>query len=252
VPPLELALLIAIVTAAFTVEAAIGFGATVVTVALASLLVPIEAVLPAFVPVNVLLSGTLAVRWREHVDGRTLVARVLPAMAIGMPIGMVAFRNLDEHALRLALGVFVTLLSILELTARGGGAGPARPLGRGPEALVLAAGGVVHGAFATGGPLVVYALGRRMASDKAAFRATLSLLWLVLNTVLVAGYVHDRTVTAASLALSAWMVPPLLVGLALGERLHRRASPEAFRRGVFALLLVVGLVLVGRAAVTLG
>ena len=47
-------LLQAIVLIAFIAEAAIGFGATVVTVTLAVLFVPLNVILPAFVPVNML------------------------------------------------------------------------------------------------------------------------------------------------------------------------------------------------------
>lgn len=241
-PPIVL--LAAVVALAFTVEAAMGFGATVVTVALASLFMPTSEVLPAFVPLNVVMSGYLVVRGSRFVEGRLLVREVLPAMALGLPIGIVAFRYLDEGLLRLALGAFVVAVSVLELRPKAG----SRPVGRVVAPLLLGLGGVVHGAFGSGGPLVVYVLGRKLSHDKAAFRATLSTLWLVLNVVLLASYAQAGELSAASGLVTAWLAIPLALGLLAGERVHRAVPAHRFRPLVFGLLLVVGLVLIARSA----
>lgn len=237
-------LLAAVVALAFTVEAAMGFGATVVTLALASLFMPTSEILPAFVPINVLLSGYLTFRGRSFVRGKVLFREVLPAMALGLPIGIVAFRRLDEDALRLALGLFVVVVSLLELRSKAG----ASPADRVVASLLLALGGVVHGAFGSGGPLVVYVLGRKLSHDKAAFRATLSALWLVLNVALLASYAQAGQLTTSTAAVSGWLTVPLAIGLLTGERVHRAMPAHRFRPLVFGLLLAVGLVLVARSA----
>ncbi len=247
-PPLilthpALAFLLGVVALAFTVEAAMGFGATVVTVALASMVISLEVVLPAFVPLNVVMSTYLVVRHARSISRALLLREVLPAMVVGMPAGMVLFRFLSEEMLRLTLGVFVVVVSALELRAGSRARGPLRrPVSFG----LLALGGVVHGAFATGGPLVVYVLGRKLADDKAAFRATLSALWLALNLVLCASYAQAGRITAESMMLTAQLGVMLVLGLVVGERVHRAVSPARFRRMVFALLFVVGIVLVVR------
>jgi uncharacterized membrane protein YfcA len=242
---MELALLIAIVAGAFAVEATIGFGATVITVAMASLIVPIERILPAFVPLNLILSGYLVARGWRHVDKKLVVWRVLPAMALGMPIGMLAFRVLDERWLRLILGAFVTVLSLVELARKGRAAASSLP--RALELALLAIAGAIHGAFASGGPVVVYVVGRRIASDKALFRATLSFLWLILNLVLAVGYLQEGKLDVSALRDSLALAPGLLLGLVAGEKIHERVSSDGFRTAVFVLLLLVGVVLSARA-----
>jgi uncharacterized membrane protein YfcA len=112
----------------------------------------------------------------------------------------------------------------------------------------LAVAGVIHGLFACGGPLVVYVVGRSL-HEKSAFRATLSALWLVMNAVLVTTMIVGGTINARTLLTSAWLVPPLLVGLFLGDRLHRRLDERAFRVAVFALLFVAASVLLVRSVV---
>lgn len=244
-------ILVAIVALAFTVEAAVGFGATIVTVALGSMLTRVDAILPAFVPVNVVLSLVLVARHHRHVALGLLGSRVLPFVVAGLPLGFYVGRHADEGLLKVCFGVFVLALSVLELSRgrRGAAAAvPASVLPPWPGRALLFAGGVVHGAFATGGPMVVYVLGRELGADKARFRATLSLLWLVLNGLLVAGFVQAGSVTRGTLRMSALFGGALLIGLLLGEQVHRRIDSGRFSTYVFGLLGVVGAVIVARAA----
>lgn len=238
--------LIAIVTLAFATEAAIGFGGTLIVVSLGSLLLPVDELLHAFVPCNVALSAFLTVRARRHVDVRALLLRILPAMIVGLPIGLFAFARLPRATLQIALGVFVVVLGALELVRMARASVAAPPLPRGLALALLFVGGVAHGAFGTGGPPVVYVCGRTM-DDKRAFRATLSALWLLLNLVLVAAYARAGHVNAASLGRTAMLVPGLLLGLGLGEIAHGRLPERAFRAAVFVMLVVVGAALALRA-----
>lgn len=236
--------LAAAVGLAFAVEASIGFGATVVAVTLGALFLPIDVLLPAFVPVNMLLSASLFIRNREQVRWDLLGRRVLPFMAMGLPVGMLVFTQFDETQLRRLFGLLVATLSIVELWRMGKSSMDAT-LSPFVERMALLAGGVVHGAFATGGPLAVFVSGR-VLSDKAQFRATLSVLWLLLNTLLVIVYGLSGKISGQSLGLGLLLFPSLFAGMALGEWAHRRIPMHAFRVGVFGLLLITGILLVIR------
>ncbi|MFO0749418.1 MAG: sulfite exporter TauE/SafE family protein [Myxococcota bacterium] len=246
--------LVLFVLLAFTVEAALGFGATLVTVTLGSLVMPVDQVLPAFVPLNVLLSLRLVSANRGHVRLDLLLRRILPLMVVGLPIGIFAFAALDAHLLVRLFGVFVIALAALELwrayrdhRARSG-LGPERPTLAADrpfgafEAVVLVLGGIVHGAFGTGGPMVVY-VGGRLLPDKAEFRATLSALWLLLNVVLVTSHVVGHRFTSDTALLTLVLAPALVLGLIAGDFLHHRIPADRFKRVVFAMLAVAGLVL---------
>jgi uncharacterized protein len=233
-------ILVAIVAVAFVVEAATGFGATIVTVALAALWFPIPEVLATFVPVNAALSLLIVLRYRHAVDGRLLLRRVLPLMGAGVAVGLALFQLGQLAWLRVAFAGFVIAIAAWSLLRRRSGAGR---LG----SLALVAAGVVHGMFATGGPLAVYALAGEIP-DKTRFRTTLAALWLVFNGVLIASYVVAGTLTAATLRGSLWLVPAVPVGLVAGDWLHHRVSPRTFAVVVNALLLVAGGVLLWRAA----
>ena len=63
--PATLVTLAAVVALAFTIEATIGFGATVITVALGALFLPIDALLPVYIPVHIMLSASIVLRCRS-------------------------------------------------------------------------------------------------------------------------------------------------------------------------------------------
>lgn len=239
-------LLVLIVAVAFTIETALGFGATVVTVAIGSMLAPIDEILPIFVPLNIVLSAALVVRGLRAIAWRELTRRIAPLLIVGFPIGILIGRVAPEHLMKLGFGCFIVVLAAKELAPRSASA----PVAPSPtvERVMLLLGGVVHGAFATGGPLVVYVAGRRLGDDKAAFRSTLSMLWLVMNTVLVGTYAWSGRITRVSLSTTALLSIGLLAGLALGEVAFARVSAARFRVLVYGMLGIAGAVLIVRNA----
>ena len=229
---------------AFVVEATAGFGATVVTVTFGAMFLPIETVLVCFLPVNVLLSAWLAFGSRRAIAWPLLLRTVLPFVGIGCIVGMIAARlPFDRTRLPVALGAFVVALSVFELSQRATEAKPGLP--RPIRAAALLAAGVIHGVFASAGPLVVWVASRELL-DKTTFRATLAVLWLVLNLAVIAGYLRDGAVGLSTVRVSLTLLPALVVGTLIGERLHRLASPRVFSRAVYVLLMVAGVFLVAR------
>ena len=241
-----LAALAFVVLTAFTVETALGFGATLITVALGSIFLPIDALLPAIVPLNLALSIWLTTRYWREVDAGFLFRRLLPLMLIGMPLGILAFRHADPALLRRLFGAFLVIVSAVEVVRmrKAPGTGLAS-ISRPVEVAMLVAGGMVHGAFATGGPMAVYVVGRTIA-DKGRYRATLCLLWAILNTFLALVYLRGGELGASSLSVTAWLAPSCALGLWLGELAHHRVPAAAFRNMVFVGLALVGVVLVVR------
>ena len=250
--PVLIAAVFAVALTAFATEGAIGFGGTVIVACIGAQLVPLHVLLPAFVPVNLALSTWLIAGGVRSIAWRLLAREVAPPVALGAGCGLVLFRVVEAAgpragaALALGFGAFVILLATLQLAGRGGGSGE---LSRARRLALLAAGGVAHGLFGTGGPMIVYVVRRRLTEPRA-FRATLAVLWLSLNTALLAsfasaGLYSQRPTLDAGLVLAVAFVP----GLAIGERVHQRLAPARFERAVWLLLLVAGTALVVRSAI---
>jgi len=240
------ALLAVIVFLSFGIEAAMGFGCNVLALTMAVHLYPMDTLLPVLVGLNMLVSTYIVLRHRQDIDWSVLRRRILPFMVAGMPAGMLLLYLGSGGALKLGFGVFVVLLSALELLRlvhNRRSAAVTRPLGTWQAVAVLLGGGLMHGLYASGGPMAVY-FSSRALPDKGAFRATLSLLWLLLNLILMVGYVIRGMVTWETTRLSALLLLPLGLGILAGEWLHNKVDASTFRLLIFGLLLAGGVVLV--------
>jgi uncharacterized membrane protein YfcA len=243
----DLALLAAMLGAGFFVEAVAGFGGTVLALSLGATRFPIATVLAVFLPLNLALSAYLAIRHRAAVAGRALATTIVPPMLVGLAVGTGLAVVIDADAAKLGFAALVIAVAISELVRlarpRPTAPPPPRPA---LQVLVLGAAGVIHGLFATGGPLVV-AIANRMFAAKATLRATLAVLWFTLNLVVLARLIAAGDLTTTTLGYSAAMVPVLGVALAAGEWIHHRVSERGFRWLVAGLLAAVGAVLFVRS-----
>lgn len=219
----------------FVVEATAGFGATVVTLTLSAQLMPVHQTLALFLPINLVLSAYLLIRYWRSVDLDLLLRRMLPAMGLGMLGGLGLYELRDQLAIKVIFGLLVLVLAVLELWRMRRGAVAPEPLPPWRARLALFGAGIIHGLFSCGGPLTVYVIGRENL-NKGSFRATMSALWLILNVILELTYAADGLITAATLRQSALLLVPLGLGLLAGEALHHRMETERFRLGVFVLL----------------
>lgn len=247
-------LLALIVALAFTVESAIGFGATVITVSLGALIVSLSSVLPAYIPVNMALSGYLVLRYRKDIAWGVLATRIGPFVAIGMPLGFWAGATVPERVGVKIFGAFVIVLALSEALSRWRAARAERadePASEPPlktwarDVFAMTVCGVLFGMYGTGGPLAVWSVSHH-AREPGVFRATLALLWFALNLIVHARNLSTGHYDLRTLALTASFIPSLAIGTLLGERLHRSVPAKTFRTTVFAMLFVVGCVLVLR------
>ena len=240
---MTLAALALIALFAFGTEGAIGFGGTVIAACLGAQLIPLDELLPAFVPLNLAMSLWLLTSGREAIAWRVLLRTIAIPVAIGAAIGLALFHVPAKTLLAAIFGGFVALLAIVQLARPA-----ARPLPRMWQRVFLVAGGVAHGLFGTGGPMIVYVTRRELA-DKRAFRATLAVLWFVLNVALLVNFLSLGLYTHHTFELGGVVGLALLPGLWLGQRVHDALDGARFERVVWTLLLVAGLALAIRSAV---
>lgn len=242
IDPTVLLLLALLVFFANGVETIIGFGGTVLVIAPAAHVLPLDLLVPVLLPLNLILSMVIVWRHYEGIAARALWRQVFPVTMLGMPLGFAALSTLPLDGLQKGLGALVMIVALLELmrTRRRAAGGPRKPLPGWAAALWLFAGGLAQGAFLSGGPMVVYYANRNLGT-KAEFRATLSALWMLLNYVLLMAHVAAGKIHQGTVMISGLLFLPLLAGLWLGERLHPRIDETVFRVVVLLLLLLAGL-----------
>jgi uncharacterized membrane protein YfcA len=246
IDPNQLAFL-AIVFGAYFIGTVMGFGTTLLVVTFGAQLVELDVLLPIVSPLNIGLGSYIASRHYRATRWRPLLRRWLPAVALGVPFGLVLFNLRELTWLRLGFGLLVIVLAGLQLRATLSHRESAgEPIVGSRGAALLFLGGIVHGVYATGGPLIVYVLGREI-DDKSAFRSTASTLFLPLTIALIVDYLLIGLYTSEVVELGLMSLVPVLVGVWLGEWAHRRINDRAFKLTVWILLLVGGLVLTARA-----
>lgn len=223
---------------AFTSESITGFGSIVIAIALGSLLLPIPELLPILVPLSVVMSGALLLRFHRDIHWPLLLKRIFPLMAVGMLSGIALLQLLSSDALKAAFACLVLWFALREwYKLKRGIVTGLKPSWWQPLWTFLA--GITHGLFASGGPLLVYALST-FAVAKASFRATLVCVWFGLNLSYTL-IMWQQGLIQPVLPIVASYLPVLAIAFWLGHFIHERVNENQFRQLVYALLTLSSL-----------
>ena len=230
------------VAIAFTTEAAIGFGSMLLAVTLGALLYPIPTIVPVLVCLSVAMTSVIVARNRQHIAWRVLLTRILPGMGIGMLVSYSLFSNASDATLKAGLGAFVILVAANEFWKLVRPAVQTVPVSPLVFAVTTFGAGIVHGITATGGPVLVYVVGR-LGLSKGEFRATLVSVWLTMNAGLAITFWNAGRLGASEVPYIGMLIPVVGASVLIGEFLHGRLNERAFRIAVLVMLLFAGVIL---------
>jgi hypothetical protein len=236
----------AVMFVSYAAQTISGFGAVVIALALGAQLMPIPALLLLIVPLSFIQTGYIGVRHHEGIDWRFLGLRILPLMCLGVVGGILLTPHLEGTWLRTGFAALVLVLSARELwLLLGPRKGVSRPLPPIVAVVMLAAAGVIHGVYATGGPLLVYVV-TRIGLPKHAFRSTITMVWIPLNIMLMVSYIRQGAFDRDVLEAIAWVAPAVPLGIVAGELLHDRVDQRRFNIITFGLLCAAAISLLVR------
>ena len=219
-----------------------GFGAALVTIPLATHLVPLKFALALFVLAD--LGAALMVGLENPKNAlRAEWTRLVPMILAGSALGVTLLVNLPRAAGMLLLGLFVLWFAILTLVRRT----QTRIVSPRWAWVAGFAGGITSTVFGAGGPPYAIYLSQR-GLTKEQFRATLGFATLTsislrLCAFLATGLLLDPRVWLQALAV----VPACLCGIWVARKIFLRISREALMRVVALALLVSGTSLIFRA-----
>jgi hypothetical protein len=240
--PAELAALGAIAFAGALIFGLTGFGAALITIPLASHLVPLPFALALFALADLVSAfGVGLENPRNAVRGEW--TRLVPMILVGTALGVSALVNLPRAVGMLLLGVFVLSFALYSLVRR---ASP-RVISAHWAWLAGLAGGITSALFGAGGPSYAIYLSQRGLS-KEQFRATLGFAIITSISLRVLAFL----VTGLLLDLRVWIAaavaaPCAFAGIAVSRRVFRRISRDTLLRAVTLMLLASGTSLVVRA-----
>ena len=217
-----------------------GFGIGLVALAFLPYLMPASTAIVLMTVYTVVFCLVLVIQLRRDVAPRD-VTGLLIGTVVGTPLGVWVLATLPATVLNRVIGLMLVIVVILEFR----GLLPARLDGRGWALGAGALAGVIGGAVGTPGPPVVLYMTSQGWGPRV-IKANLQLFFLVNHAVILAGYWWAGLLTRDVVRLSLSFAAPALLGAVAGVALFSRVDPVRFRRIVFALLLVSGLVLLAR------
>ena len=170
--------------------------------------------------------------------------RVLPfviAGLLGVPIGVVILKNVDQTVFRLVVGISLLVYCSAMLLVRN--VGPVKAGGSFADAAVGFVGGVMGGIAGLSGPApTLWCTFRGWKKDVQ--RAVSQTFNLVIHAATFAVYIASGLINARSAWMLVLVAPSMVISSLLGARLHKRISEVAFRRMVLVLLAASGLLLI--------
>jgi uncharacterized protein len=222
-----------------------GFGFSLLSITALSLVYAPAQIIPSIFMLEVAASLHLLPSIWKDIHWRSLLPLTLGCL-IATPLGVWALANVPARPMQIALALFV-LAATFALWR-----GYALKSMPGPVASTAAgaASGLANGAFGIGGPPVIVFYFSSPAGDIAG-RASLIAFFLITDVIGLGNQAVQGLLSWDAVWRAAAFLPPLLLGVWIGNNSFKSANPETFRKGVLALLAVLA-VIIGLKAVLMG
>lgn len=222
-----------------------GFAGTILAMPPSLMLVGYDTAKPILNALGILSGIYVLVTNGKNVNTKEL-RKVVLVMAVGMTGGFLlkALFTGKEDILYKCLGIFVMGLAIQGLYAareKGDSRIPEKAGKTGVKGYaLLVSSGLVHGMFVCGGPLLIGYLSK-VIKDKVSFRATISTVWIILNTIVLLDDVRAGLWTPELVKLQLIAVPFFIVGMVIGTKLYKCMSQQLFMKLTYVLLFISGI-----------
>lgn len=226
------------------IEAITGFGSTVLALPFGIMLAGVAVAVPVLSLHAWLLAAYVVVVDRAKIQWKQYFT-VMLFVLLGLPLGMWAFTALPEPALKSILAVFMIAISVngivqaVKKSRSNVNVGELQGWKKYILYVLLFIGGVIHGAFSSGGPLLIIYITRTI-KEKSQFRATMCAFWFSLNLILLVRNAFTGVFTPEAVRMSLVTLPFLLAGLLIGNWAHRKIPDKHFTLVVYLVLLLSG------------
>lgn len=234
---MKTAIFLAVFLFGYTVQAITGFAGNIFCMPVGTFTLGMQGSVSVLNATGFLGCGLLALLNIRSVDWRE-VGRIVGVMLPFVLLGIWFDTVIPLHALLKIYGLVILVIGVKNLVQRRQHFLPPWAL-----AAVLALAGLIQGMFVSGGALlVIYAVQR--ITDKERFRATLSMVWAILNFLYAAIAFQQGHFTGDVLVVIALCIPLIALATFVGGRLQKHLSQERFLKLTYVLLLFIGAVLV--------
>lgn len=201
--------------------------------------IPVLNVLGLISGIYVFVGNYKKVKWSELIP---IVAVMAIGIGVSIPIKHL-FAN-SKKQLYMILGAFVIILAIqglYKLLREGKSKAEQKSEKFNPLLyLIVPVAGLFHGLFVSGGPLLTSYLAKKI-DNKEVFRATISTIWIFLNSLLLVTHIQQGLWDASLIKIQLVSIPFCFAGMAIGGYLMKRMSQRVFMIITYILLIIAGL-----------
>ena len=212
------------------IGAAGGFSVPVLSLVIS----PIQAA-AIMLPILILMDVIGVYAYRRNWD-RATMAIIMPAGLVGICIGWLTFKYLNDDWIRLLLGVIAC--GFVAFNVLAGVPKPARPSRLKGYLCATGSGFTSFVAHSGGPPLAIYLLPQRL--DKALYVGTTIIFFTAINAAKIVPYLMLGLFDARNLGTATVLLPVAVFGILLGIWVRKRLSTEWFYRVAYSLMFVTG------------
>lgn len=220
-----------------------GFAGTILAMPVSLVVVGYDVAKPVLNVLGVLSGIYVLVGHYKAVDYKELF-RVISIMLMGLIGGFYLKDYLrgQEKLFYMSLGIFIIIIASKGLYKE---VAQRQEEVRRPalSILLLIGAGIIHGMFVCGGPLLTGYLSKRI-KEKDTFRATISGVWLILNTIILVSDLKSGLWNVNLVKVQVMVVPALFIGMFIGTKLYVKMSQRTFIIITNVLLILSGVLLV--------
>lgn len=222
---------------AYFVKGLTGFGNTLVVTSMMAYTMENKEITPVELLLTYPANAIMSWRYRKHADWHVWLPLAVLIVLGGIP-GMLLLGNLDTHVIKILFGVFVIYMGVDMLISRS----DVKKLPKVVDFLVSLVAGMMCGLFGVGAMLGAY-LGRTM-TDTKSYKANLSMVFFVENTMRIVFYALGGLLTLETVKNFAILMPFMGLGLFLGMKSSSVISDKMVRKAVIIMLIISGVALI--------
>jgi uncharacterized membrane protein YfcA len=230
----NLVFLAIVIFLALLTQSLAGFGLALVSMPLLAGPLGIHVATPLVALVALISELFLLFHYRQSLDFKIL-GRLAVASILGIPLGILALKWLDEALILDVLGCVTIGYAAYSLA---GNRLPELRHHNWAYSFGLLA-GILGGAYnISGPPFILYADSKRWPREQ--FKANLQGLFVLEGAVLVLGHAFAGNLTSAVWRDLLISLAPMVLGIWAGLKLDKRLDARTFRKLILVLLVIIG------------
>lgn len=239
--------LILLTSLAFTIASIAGFGSNIIGLSLGLTLYPLTFLMPVLLPLNVGINLLIVIKNRKYINS-TILKSIFPLFPAGSALGLFIFHTSAMDRWVIILFAFFILYVAMRDIHRQYREDYILPPEKTRidrsilEKIYMTSSGIIHGIYATGGPLLVIAVSR-LNQGKDAMRSTLPLIWVIMNSILTTTYAAAGLFNPSTIKTTLILTPFALSGFFIGEQIYKKIDEERFKT-IVSLILISGAVVI--------